>query len=208
MKSIPAAEAAALRAHLESRLAAPVMLALLTRASDRLGAAAEALCAELSVLSPRIAVRVRRADAGVASVERSPAVTLEGAARGRVRYIGLPSGYELAVLLADLVDVASGTTELLPSTRQALSELAHDVHIQVFVTATCPFCPAAARLAHQMAVEGRRVTADVIDAPQFPDLLQRHGVRHVPTTVVNDRFRLFGPPSEARLLAAVLEAAR
>jgi glutaredoxin-like protein len=209
MASIPAAETRALRAHLESRLQGPVTLTLLTRADDRARNAAEALCQELSALSSRIAVRVRRLNGGAAVIgERTPTLVIGGAARGRVRYLGLPSGYEVAVLISDLVDVAAGRTNLLPSTRQALGQLTRDAHIQVFVGATCPFCPRVAHLAHQMAVESRRVTADVIEAPAFPDLMERYSVRAVPAIVVNETVRLVGVRREARLLAAVLEAAR
>ena len=37
--------------------------------------------------------------------------------------------------------------------KEKLKELSRPVHIQVFVTLTCPYCPRAVRTAHQMAVE-------------------------------------------------------
>ena len=47
-------------------------------------------------------------------------------------------------------------------------------------------------MAHQMAVESPYVTADVIEATEFPDLARRYGVRGVPKIVVNDSVEFVG----------------
>ena len=47
-------------------------------------------------------------------------------------------------------------------------------------------------MAHQMAVESEHVTADVIEATEFPDLARRYGVRGVPKIVVNDSIEFVG----------------
>jgi hypothetical protein len=36
-----------------------------------------------------------------------------------------------------------------------------------------------------MAIESANVTADVIEASEFPELIQRYGVRGVPKTMIN-----------------------
>lgn len=63
-----------------------------------------------------------------------------------------------------------------------------------------------ASLAHRMAVESPRVTADVVEASEFPDLSQRYAVRAVPKTVVNDRLEILGARPEGAFLAEVLSA--
>ena len=65
-----------------------------------------------------------------------PAFVFEGAARGRVRFFGIPSGYEFSALIADLVDVSTGTTDLSEETREYLRALTEDVSIKVFTTPT------------------------------------------------------------------------
>ena len=90
---------------------------------------------------------------------------------------------------------------------EALHGLAKDVHIRVFVTPGCPFCPAAARLAHKMAVESERVTADVVEASEFPDLVRLYDVHGVPKVVVNESVEFVGAQPEARFLDLVLRAA-
>ena len=56
--------------------------------------------------------------------------------QGKIRYFGLPSGYEFSVLIGSLVDVSKVDADLADETNEVLSKLDKDVHIQVFVTPT------------------------------------------------------------------------
>lgn len=62
-------------------------------------------------------------------------------------------------------------------------------------------------MAHQLAVESPRVTADVIEVSEFPELLQRYHVRGVPKTIINDRVSVEGALPEASFMQRVVEAA-
>ena len=70
-------------------------------------------------------------------IDRIPAfvMTAEGV-KGKVRYFGMPSGYEFSVLLGSLLDVSLGKTDLSESSVETLRTLDKDLHIQVFVTPT------------------------------------------------------------------------
>ena len=57
-----------------------------------------------------------------------------------------------------------------------------------------------------MAVESSRVTADVIEATEFPDLARRYGVRGVPKIVVNETTEFVGALPETEYLAYVRAA--
>ena len=54
-----------------------------------------------------------------------------------------------------------------------------------------------------MAVESKYVTADVIEATEFPDLARRYGVRGVPKIVINDTVEFVGAVPESQFLAHV-----
>ena len=54
--------------------------------------------------------------------------------KGKVRYFGLPSGYEFSVLLGSLVDVSKAESGLSEDTMKVLDGLEKDLHLQVFVT--------------------------------------------------------------------------
>ena len=80
------------------------------------------------------------------------------------------------------------------------------MHLQVFVTPTCPYCPGAVRLAHQFAMETDHVTSDMVEATEFPELSVRHQVSGVPKTVANDRSAAEGMMPEKEFLDRILEA--
>jgi alkyl hydroperoxide reductase subunit AhpF len=96
---------------------------------------------ELAVLSPNIKLSIvdffdDETAAPVAGIARIPAIVLEGAAKGRVRYFGVPAGYEFSALVEDIVDVGRGEPGLSAATLASLATLTEDVHIQVFSTPT------------------------------------------------------------------------
>jgi hypothetical protein len=128
---------------------------------------------------------------------------------GSVRFFGLPSGYEFATILEDIVDVSRRQTRLSPATRERLAGLTGALHLRVFVTPTCPHCPSVARLAHQMAMESPAVTADVIEANEFPSLSAEFAVQAVPKTVVsggNGTVEFLGAMPESRFVEEVWRA--
>jgi alkyl hydroperoxide reductase subunit AhpF len=70
-------------------------------------------------------------------IERVPALVLTSdGVKGKVRYFGLPSGYEFSVLLGSLVDVSKAEVDLAEDTIKVLDGLEKDLHLQVFVTPT------------------------------------------------------------------------
>ncbi len=73
-----------------------------------------------------------------------------------IRYYGIPSGYEFSSLIEDIKLIASGESGLSAQTKQWVADLQDPVHLQVFVTPTCPYCPQAVILAHECGlVDGR-----------------------------------------------------
>jgi predicted DsbA family dithiol-disulfide isomerase len=63
------------------------------------------------------------------------------------------------------------------------------------------------RLAHQFAIEHDLITADMVEATEFPHLAQRYQVRGVPRTVVNETGFVDGGLPEAAFVEQVLAAA-
>jgi glutaredoxin-like protein len=140
-------------------------------------------------------------------IDRVPALIMEGdGIKGKVRYFGMPSGYEFSVLLGSLMDASKGAGDLAESSMEALQQLDKDVHIQVFVTPTCSYCPPVARLAHKIAIENEHVVADVIEVNEFPYFAQRYAIRGVPKTVINETVEFIGNVSEAQFIEHVQRA--
>jgi thiol-disulfide isomerase/thioredoxin len=144
-----------------------------------------------------------------AAAPGDPAGSAPAPAGGEVRFFGLPSGYEFATILEDIADVSRRRTRLSDATRERLAGLTEPLHVQVFVTPTCPHCPSVARLAHQLAMESPAVTADVIEANEFPALSAEFAVQAVPKTVVSGAggtVEFLGALPEARFVDEVWRA--
>ena len=166
---------------------------------------------EVASLSDRIKVETRdfvkdEAEAKKMGVDKIPAIVILGPQSYGMKFYGIPSGYEFSTLIEDIVTAGTGESGLSDKTKEELAKITEDTHIQVFVTPTCPYCPQAARLAHQMAVENPRIRGDVVEASEFPHLVQKYRVMGVPKTVVNEKVEFAGALPEARFLAEVMKA--
>jgi hypothetical protein len=64
-----------------------------------------------------------------------------------------------------------------------------------------------ARLAHKMAIANPHIVADVVEASEFPDLVQRYSVRGVPKTVINDAVEFVGNVPESMFVEHIQRAA-
>ncbi len=138
------------------------------------------------------------------NISKVPATVIEGEMDYGIRFYGLPSGYEFSTLLEDIVDVGRADSGLSEATRQALQAIDKPLHVQVFVTPTCPHCPGAVRLAHKMAIENPYITADMIEATEFPQLSMQYNVRGVPRTIVDGRMSIEGNVPESEFVGRII----
>lgn len=143
-------------------------------------------------------------------VDKVPALAVlgEGDKDYGIRFFGIPSGYEFTSLIEALLLVGTGEVDLTASTVDYLNNLEEPVHLQVFVTPTCPYCPRAVNLAHQMAYVSDKVTADMVEVSEYPHLGQRYEVMGVPRTVINENAYLEGAAPEQMLLEKVKTSVR
>lgn len=223
MAIIGAEDAAQLRDIFAQQLTGDVTLVHYTQRESRIIVPGVVPCAtcrdnqqlleELVELSDRLHLEVHdfKAEAELAAargIEKIPATVVRGTDGGeRARFFGVPSGYEFTTLLEDVLEVGGGGSQLSPASVEALAGLAGDVHVQVFVTPTCPYCPAAVRMGHMLALASERVTADMVMATEFPQLSQRYGVMAVPKIVVNETRTFEGAVPEELFVEQVVNAA-
>ncbi len=175
------------------------------------------LLEEVSGLSNQLDLQVYdiEKDADLArqyKVDATPAFVLAGRDGDQIidygiRYMGLPAEHEFASLINDLILVARRDSNLRPETRQFLKELTQPVHLQVFVTPTCPYCPRSVVLAHQFALESPLVEAEMVEAMEFPNLADQFSVSGVPQTTINmGAGTIVGSASEEDLVEQIREA--
>jgi hypothetical protein len=76
--------------------------------------------------------------------------------------------------------------------------------MHVFTTPTCPHCPRAVILAHEMAFLNPNITAYAVEATEYPDLARRFRVTGVPKTVVDNRIEILGALPETEFIGQAL----
>ena len=170
---------------------------------------------ELAALSSKISVEVKdlvkdKELAEKYGVDKIPALLLwrkdDSDAGSGVRFFGVPAGYEFTTLVEDILDVSRGETDLPKDIRSGLGEVKKPVHMQVFVSPTCPYCPQAVRTAHKFAMESEHVTADMVEVSEFPHLAVKYEVQGVPRTVINEETVVMGAQPEGEFLSKVKES--
>ncbi len=186
----------------------PVRLLFFTRTDDHQACQqTRQIIDELPPLSERILIdevnidlQPQRAVAyGIAHV---PALALIGEnADGQVgdthiRFLGTPAGYEFISLIRAILLVGGGPSILSDDSRRKLETIDRPMSMHVFSTPTCPHCPKAVVLAHEIAWANPHVTAYAVEATEYPDLARRYRVTGVPKTVVNDAVEILGAVPE------------
>ena len=195
-----------------AELAGPVRLVMFTQEFEcEYCTETRQLVEEVAALSDKLTAEiynfvVDKDKADELGVDKIPAIAVIGAEDYGVRLYGIPSGYEFASLLHAIRMVAAGKPELSEETLAALADVTDPVHIQVFVTPTCPYCASSVVLAHQMAVASPNVRADMVEATEFPQLAMKYQVMGVPRTVINDVAHIEGAVPEPMVLQTLQEA--
>jgi glutaredoxin-like protein len=158
---------------------------------------------ELPLLSDRITIDevnfILEADkAAQYGVDRVPAIVVlgqdeTGAERdSKIRFLGTPAGYEFVSLIRAIRLAGGGPSQLSAESRARLASVDKPVTMHVFTTPTCPHCPRAVNLAHEMAWANRHITSYAVEITEYPDLARRFHVTGVPKTVVDDTIEILG----------------
>ncbi len=161
------------------------------------------LMEEISTLSEKIKLEIYdfvndKQQTEKYKIDKIPATVIAGEKDFGIRFYGIPAGYEFMSLIHAIKLVSSGISTLPEFLKEKIKNLIKPVHIQVFVTLTCPYCPAAVQEAHKIALESDMVKADMIVANDFPYLANKYNVSAVPKIVINETHYIEGAiPADA-----------
>lgn len=139
-------------------------------------------------------------------VDKIPATAIHGEEDHGIRFYGIMAGYEFTSLVHAIRLAGGAGSQLDDATQQQLAEIADPVHLQVFVTPTCPYCPQAVALAYELAYLSPNIRADGVESTEFPQLAVKYQVAGVPRTVVNEETFLDGAAPPDMLLEQIGEA--
>jgi len=139
-------------------------------------------------------------------IEHHPVIILVKGDFNRIRYYGLPGGYEASALADGIVELSNSRVALSPGAKASLQTVRRRANIKVFVMTTCPFCPIVVRHAYRAAIGSDKVTSEIIDVQMFPDLALKHSVMGVPKVILNDNTDLTGAVEETAFFAKLKDA--
>jgi glutaredoxin-like protein len=167
---------------------------------------------EISALHDMISLRVHYFEDNTSEkaqfgVERVPGIVMRNQPGAMVKFYGIPGGTEFPMFIESIIDLSRAEVLLSEESAQSLSALEVDISLKVFVTPTCPYCPAMMRAAYQMAMVSPRIHAEAIEVNEFPDLADRYKVQAVPLTVINDSVAIPGMVHEKQLTEQILKVA-
>jgi glutaredoxin-like protein len=217
MALIAEKDAEHLRNEFETHLVNQVKLVMFTQEFEcQFCAETRQIVQEVAELSEKISTEIYdfvddKAAADLFGVDKIPAIVVLRVEDGKdkdygIRFYGIPSGYEFTSIIEDILDVSNGESGLQPKTKETVAEISEPVHLQVFITPTCPYCPQAVRLAHKLAIESDLIKADMVEAIEFPHLSNKYHVYGVPRTVINETVHQEGAVPESMLLTKLQEA--
>jgi glutaredoxin-like protein len=139
-------------------------------------------------------------------IDKVPAISVEGEKDSGIRFFGLPSGHEFGSFLEAANIVSRNNAMLAPETLEILEPLNRPVHIQVFVTPSCPYCPIVVKTAIRFAFAKEQIRADMVDTTMFPHLTSRYAVLSVPKVVINESFSFEGAVPEREFAERLMKA--
>lgn len=171
------------------------------------------LLREVTALNPQLSLVEKTLldpEAQQIGLSRAPTILLreQGSNRHNIRFIGLPSGYEFATLLQTLLMLGTADSQLGATSQTQVDQIDSPVHLQTFVTPTCPHCPQAVLAAFRMAYHNPQVLAEGIEAGEFPRLSQQFRISGVPDTIITGKQsrRVLGGQPDRVFVQAALEA--
>jgi glutaredoxin-like protein len=140
------------------------------------------------------------------NIDKIPALAILGDEDYGIRFYGIPAGYEFTTLVHAIRMVGGAGSQLDERVLRELESVSEPVHMQVFVTPTCPYCPQAVAAAFELAYASPMVRADGIESTEFPHLAVKYDVAGVPRTIINEAVDVEGVVPPAEFLAKIREA--
>lgn len=162
---------------------------------------------EVAAVSQKLKVSVfdfdsQKDEAAKYNIDKTPAIAILDSSKKDfgIRFYGIPAGHEFSSFIEAIRMVSTGESGLSAESKEKLKKIAKPVEIKVFVTLTCPYCPAAVKLANKFAYESENVASQMIDASEFMDLAEKYDVHSVPRVIINEKETFEGAKPENEFL--------
>lgn len=145
----------------------------------------ERFCAEIQTLIPDLRIAT-----GDNDPFRAPALII-GRHRN-IAYQAVPEGAELPPFLTGLEGADGGTGDLPPDLKDWRDRMALPVELTLFIAMQCPHCPREADRLVRLCAATPKIRLAVVDGHLFADQAAAHGIRAVPTLLLDGQMRWSG----------------
>lgn len=172
----------------------------------------EQILRELSHLSPKIELRVHELGDDPAfdaryGIDHVPATVVRGVVNRPLVLYGLPTERLFPLLVEWIILVSGDLPSPPPAVKRKLKRLKRPVQLEVFTVSHDEQSVIQAQLASMVMLCSPHLRLKVIEAADFPKLVQERGVEVAPTTIVDGRVKVTGPLPPEALVDQVIEAA-
>jgi len=173
-----------------SKLTGPVTLVCVLGEDEKSGEMA-AFVNHVAGLSPQLSRKFLRAGEDQRADEALDASMLPatgvyaGEAFGRMVFHGVPGGKEITGFAGALLNAGGAAKPLDKPTLKDIGKIKKPVNVQVCVSLACHHCAQLVMSAQRVAWENPLVTAHMIDANLYPELVKKYQIQRVPLTVLN-----------------------
>ena len=152
-------------------------------------------CDDLTRLAPKIKISKVETD------PQDPPQILIGSG---LRYQAVPAGYELQPFLEALAALESDSLKLAEPIKILLKKNKLPASLAVFIAPQCTFCPQMVRRLITLPMTNENLQLTIIDGTLFPEMMQTHQIRSVPTLLLDDQFRWTGSVPLEELIDAII----
>ena len=187
-----------------ARLAGPVTMVCLVGEDEKSGEMA-AFLNHVAGLSPKLSCQFLRPGEdpgvdGLLDASLLPATGIyAGEEFGRMVFHGVPGGKEITGFAAALLNAGGAAKPLDRPTMKDIGKIKKPVDVRVCVSLACHHCAQLVASAQRVAWENPLVTAHMVDANLYPDLVSKYQIQRVPLTVLNGDTTVPGGKTMAEL---------
>ena len=117
----------------------------------------------------------------------------------RMVFHGVPGGKEITAFAGAILNAGGAAKPLDRFTMGDIAKISTPLKLRVCVSLACQHCAQLVVHAQRIAWETPMVTAHMIDANLYPQLVQELNLQRVPLTVINDKKQIPGGKTMAEL---------
>ncbi|KQB35201.1 thioredoxin family protein [Acidiplasma cupricumulans] len=121
-------------------------------------------------------------------------------------YYGIPEGKENEAFKKIIYYIVTGTTNLIPNTKNCIANVNTQTNLKLFVTPECPYCKRMGELLGEFVVLNKNINLSIVNVFNFPEIIEKYDIEAVPTLIINEEYKLIGFHEESLLCMHILSS--